>query len=97
MVDLTQIIFAFIALALTVLLVVIGLQVVKILQEIRKSLEKVNKILADAAAISESLTKPICNFSGFLDGFKGSLHLLETILGFFLKRKKDQEGETKDE
>lgn len=96
MVDLTQILLTMVITTLTILLVVIGIQVVKILQELRKSLEKVNKILDDATAISGSITKPIVGFSGFFDGFKDSVHLVETFLGFFLK-KKGGKGEAEEE
>lgn len=92
MVDLTQVLLTIVITTLTILLVIIGIQVVKILQEVRKSLEKVNKILDDATAISASITKPVVGFSGFLDGFKDSVNLVETVLGFFLKKKKKEEN-----
>lgn len=55
---------------LTVLLVVLGIQVFFILRELRKTVEKANKVLEDAGNISESISKPISSLSTIAMGLK---------------------------
>ena len=79
-IDPIQILLIFVITTLTVLLVLIGLQIVNILKEVRSSLEKINKILDDAGTISESIAKPVSDFAGF---FK-----MAGLLVDFIKEKK---------
>lgn len=75
---------------LTALLVVIGIQVVNILREIKKSLEKVNKMLDDAGVITGSVAETVTGLSSFLDGVKGGFKVLELAFDFFKQRGKKQ-------
>ena len=73
---------------LTTLLVFIGIQVANILKEIKKSLEKINKILDDAGTISNNIAKPISDFSNV---FK-----LVGLLVDFVKEKKEKREKQKE-
>lgn len=97
MFDLAQFLLVLVITTLTVLLVIIGLQVVNILREFRRSLEKINKILDDAGLISSSVAKPLADFSGFFEGVKGGLKIIESLLDFFKNRKKKREEKKKKE
>jgi len=66
MIDFTQFIIALVVLALTVMLAFIGFQIGKVLQEFRKTIEKMNKVLDDTGTVSESISKPINLISSIL-------------------------------
>lgn len=80
MVDLTQVLLVFVITTLTILLTVVGIQVVGILREVRKMLEKANKIIADAGIISESFTKPFTSGAGMVSGIKEGLKVARLVL-----------------
>ena len=84
MINLAQGLLVFVITALTVLLVLIGIQVVNILKEVKSSLEKINKILDDAGTISENIAKPVSDFAGF---FK----MIGMLVDFVKERKKPRE------
>ena len=85
MIDTAQILLIAVITVLTVILTVIGIQIVYILKEFRKTVEKTNKILDDAGIISESVAKPVAGVSNILAGIKAGVDLV----GIF-KRKKEK-------
>ena len=82
--DLAQGFLIAVIVVLTGLLVVIGIQVVNILKEFKRSLEKVNKILDDAGTISENVAKPLSDVAGF---FK----MIGLLVDFVKDRRKTSE------
>ena len=92
--DPTQILLIVVVTALTILLIVIGIQVFLILKEFKKTMEKLNKILADAGLISESVAKPIASFSDSIRGISGVTGLLGWLTS---KRKKKNQEERESE
>lgn len=93
MVDLTQVLLVIIITVLTVLLSFIGIQIFYILKEIKKTIEKVNKMLDDAGVITESIAQPIAGLGGMLDGLKSSVKAIDAIGSFLSRRKKKEEQE----
>lgn len=91
MFDFAQGLLVIVITALTFLLIIIGIQVANILKEFKRSLEKVNKILDDAGMISESVAKPVSEFSGF---FKTIGLLVDFVKD---RRKKGEEKEEREE
>ncbi|MCJ7829660.1 hypothetical protein MUP50_01035 [Patescibacteria group bacterium] len=89
----TQILLIIVVSVLTAILVVIGFQVVYILRESRRSIEKVNKMLDDAGKVSEAITKPIVSLSNSL----GSLSGLTGFFSWLINRRKKNGEEKKDE
>lgn len=87
MMDTAQGLLVAVILVLTGLLVMIGFQVIKILRELKRSLEKMNKILDDAGVISESVAKPVANFSKLLETFTGGLKVVEWLVDFVKNKK----------
>lgn len=74
---------------LTILLVVLGIQVFFILRELRKTVDKANKILEDAGEITETVKKPVSSLSTLAMGLKTGA----TIAKIFQGKKKDKKDE----
>ena len=70
MIDPAQTALFLVVIILTVLLLVLGIQVFFILRELRKTLEKANKVLDDTGVITESVSKPIASLSTLTMGLK---------------------------
>lgn len=83
--DTVQILLITVVVVLAVMLVVIGYQVFHILRELRKTIDKTNRVLDNTEEITESVNAPISSFSGLLMGLKNGA----TIAGF-LKRLKEK-------
>lgn len=96
MVDLTQVLLVIVITTLTIILTFIGVQIIYILREVRKSIEKMNKMLDDAGMITESIAHPIAGLGGMVDGLKSGVKAVETI-GNFLSRKKKNKDEEAEE
>lgn len=79
MIDTTQLLLSFVILILTVMLSVIGVQVVYILRDLRETIKKFNKVLDDTGTISESVSKPVSMFSTMLVGLKGGSALMKIL------------------
>jgi len=92
--NITGIVFIVVISILTGLLVVVGVQVVGILKEFKRTVEKTNKILdttdkiiADVEQVSSVTAKQAVSVSNFLAGIKGAL----TLFNFVKKDKNEQE------
>ncbi|MDP3998397.1 MAG: hypothetical protein Q8P89_02180 [bacterium] len=73
---------------LTVVLALVGIQVVRILQEVRGSVQRFNKILGDVGKVTEGATSPTSSFSGMFFGAKMGLKILKTLLARHKKGEK---------
>lgn len=94
MIDSAQLLLVIVVTTLTILLTAVGIQVFFILKEVRRSVEKMNKILDDTGTISESVAKPISSLSSSIGGLSGITGLLGWLL---TKRRKKPKEEKKDE
>ena len=84
MIDNTQLLLIGVVTVLTALLTIIGVQVFFILKEIKRTIEKMNKMLDDAGLISESVARPIASLSNSITGVSG----IAGLLGWLGQRKK---------
>lgn len=82
--DTAQTILLFVIIALTVLLLILGIQVFFILKEFKQTVTKVNKVLDDTGLITESVSRPVSAFSSLLTGVKAGT----SLISFFNKKKK---------
>lgn len=78
----TQAIGLVIAISLTIMFMMIGYQIIQILQELKKTLEKANHIMDDAQRVSNSVSEPIIALSGFLSGFRDGATILRWLVSF---------------
>ncbi len=83
----TQIIVAISLVSITVVLVWCGIWMIKILKELRTTIQKTNLILDDTKQITSSVSEPISSISEFVMGFKNGLSLFNTL---FPKKDKDK-------
>lgn len=95
MVDLSQVLLVIVITTLTILLTFIGIQIVFILREVRRAIEKMNKMLDDAGMITESIAHPISGLGGMIDGIKSGVKAIETI-GNLITRKKKRAEESEE-
>lgn len=99
MVDLSQVLLVIVITTLTILLTFIGIQIVFILREVRRAIEKMNKMLDDAGMITESIAHPISGLGGMIDGIKSGVKAIETIGNLITRKKKrgEEPGEAQQE
>jgi hypothetical protein len=93
MVDPVQIILLVVIGVLTTLLVVLGIQIFFILQELRKTVKKANRILDNANSITENIEGPLEAISSVIIGLKAGsfLSVAKFIKNFVSKEKDDDE------
>lgn len=78
--DPTQLTIIIISFALTLLLIILGIQVWYILKEIRLSLQKMNKMLDDAGKVSGAVSEGIVGMTGFMNGLKTGISAVTSFL-----------------
>ena len=70
MIDPAQTALFLVIIVLTILLLILGVQVFFILRELRKTIDKANKVLDDTGLITESVSGPISSLSTLVMGVK---------------------------
>lgn len=68
-----------ISIALTVLVIILGVQVFYILKEIRSSVQKANKMLDDAGTVTGTVSEGVTSMSGFINGIKSGISLVTSL------------------
>lgn len=87
-----QLAIIFAIVSLTIVFIFLGKEMYRILGEFRLSVHKMNKMLDDMGLITESISKPIANASGFLQGLKSGVGFVNS----FINRGKDSKGKGED-
>lgn len=77
--DPVQIVIIFISLTITVLIVVLGIQVYYILQEVRIAMTKVNQMLDDGTKVSSAMTNTVEGATGVVNGLVSGLSFLSRL------------------
>ena len=91
MTETTQVLLFSVVIILTIMMVVIGWQIVLILIEVKKMLTKFNTMAEGADSITGNLSKSVQNITGFSEGLKSAFGI------FKLFRKKEEKGEEENE
>lgn len=81
---------------LTILIIVFSVFVFRILQELRETLRKVNKILDDMGTISNSVARPVSGLSDLFSGIKSGMKVFEVIGKIAGKKDQDDESEAEE-
>jgi len=93
MLTLSQIILVIVVTILSILLVIFSIYIFRILDEIKKTLEKTNEIMVDMKRISRSVAEPIEHASEFVSGLKKGAKLVE-LAGEIIEKKKTAKKKT---
>jgi hypothetical protein len=78
--DPTQLTIILISIALTILVIVLGIQVWFILKEVRSSIVKMNKMLDDAGKVSGAVSEGVIGMSGFVNGLKTGISAITSLI-----------------
>jgi hypothetical protein len=93
MLDLTQTLLIIVIVILTVLLCFIGYQVIMVLREARRSLERANGLVDQAEDLMMKLSHPAEGINNLLSGVKQGVQVFETISSLFKSRAKPTDYE----
>jgi hypothetical protein len=75
----TQVLLVLVIAVMTIMLGVIFTQVIIILKEFRKTLDKVNEVLDDTSVISQALSRPVGIISTLASSFKSGSGILKML------------------
>lgn len=87
--DTAQALLIAVVIVLTVMLVIIGLQVFFILRDLRRTIDKANKVLDNTEEITESVSAPVSSFSSLLMGLQSG----KTVVSFLKRLKEKKKNE----
>ncbi len=88
--DTTQLLLTVVLTVTTILLIVIGIQLVFVLKELRKTLTKVNEIITNFEKVGVSVEHSFSEITGFVSGFKTIFKVLDFIHAKKSTRSKSQ-------
>jgi len=77
--DTAQIVIVGVITVLTLVLAIVGVQIILILQEIRKSLGKVNHIVENVHDVSSKIAQSTTSVTGMVVGLRTALSLLGSL------------------
>lgn len=77
--DPVQLVIIIISLSLTILIVILGVQVFFILKEIRRSMQKMNKIFDDFGKVTGSVGEGAQHLSGLVSGIKSGMSVFSQL------------------
>jgi hypothetical protein len=84
--DTTQLLLTIVLTVSTILLIIVGIQLVFVLMELRTALIKVNRIIAGFEKVGESIEHGFGELTGFVASFKTILKFID----IFQKKKHDK-------
>ncbi len=88
--DLPQTLLLIIIVIISVILTVIGIQVIIILRDAKHSLRRVDNILEDTEYLTRNLTRSSATLSHLADGLKSGMKLVATITEFVSSKPKSR-------
>jgi len=86
-VDLPQTISLIAVSVLSTLAVIIGIQIILLLKELKTSLTHLNSVLDTAENTLNKIAHPVAGVAGIVEGLKQSTKIIDTIAGFVNKHR----------
>ena len=77
--DATQLLLTVVLTVTTVLLIVVGIQLIFVLKELRKTLKKVNGIIENFEKVGVSVEHSLSEVTGFVSGLKTIFKVIDLI------------------
>ncbi len=85
--DLPQTVSLIAVSVLSTLAIVIGIQVILLLKELKMSLSRLNSVLDTAENTLNKIAHPVAGVAGIVEGLKQSTKIIDTIAGFVNKHR----------
>jgi hypothetical protein len=79
--DTTQLLLTIVLSLTTILLIIVGIQVIFILRELRKSLQRFNRVIDGFESVGFGLDHGINEVVGFLNGMKMVIKTVDAVRG----------------
>ncbi len=90
--DLSQTLLLIIIVVISVILTVIGIQVIIILRDAKHSLRRVDNILEDTEYLTRNLTRSSATFAHLTEGLKSGMQLVSTITEIVSSKSKSKKS-----
>lgn len=81
-------VFAVVLVVITIVLTVVGVQLIFVLQEMRKTIQKINVTIDMAEAKITNIVEPLQRIGGMASGVKTGIKVFETFVGWLNRDKK---------
>lgn len=78
-----------VAVVLSLVLLVVGIQTILVLQQIRRTLERVNQLTEVAESSLQKVAAPLQNLGGMMSGMKTGFKMLEMFTQFLQKHNEE--------
>lgn len=88
--EILPIAFSVILIVLTIIISVVGVQLVLVLMEVRKTLAKLNLVLDTAEDRINAIVMPIQNLGGMASGLQTGFKVFESFVGWLHRNKESQ-------
>ncbi|MFZ5376393.1 MAG: hypothetical protein ACOZAN_01840 [Patescibacteria group bacterium] len=88
--DLLPVVFAVVLIVLAIVLALVGFQMVIVLVELKRTLQKVNSALDQAENKINSLVAPLQNLGGLATGLQAGMHVFEAFVGWLNQKKEEK-------
>lgn len=89
MLDLPQTLILVVIVILTTLLVIIGIQIIFILRDIRQSTKRFNTMLVHTEHLITSLNGPVANLTHMADGLRQGVKAVEMVTSYLNHKKSE--------
>lgn len=88
--EVLPIVFSVVVIVLTLILGVVGIQLVLVLLEVRKTLRKLNSVLDVAEQRINAIVTPLQNLGGMAQGLKTGMKVFEGFVGWLNRNKEER-------
>ncbi|HEX9817759.1 MAG TPA: hypothetical protein VGA89_02610 [Patescibacteria group bacterium] len=78
-----------VAVVLTIILSIVGVQIILVLSEAKRTLHKINATLDEAEAKINAIVSPLQNLGGLANGLQTGIKVFESFTGWLTSRKND--------
>lgn len=86
--DLPQILLLTAIFVISIILTIIGVQLIMLLRDARDSLKRADRLLSDLEFLSHSLTRTSSSFSHLATGLQNGMQVVNLVAGFLTSSKK---------
>lgn len=88
MTDLPQILLLIVIIAISIILTVIGIQIISLLREAKVTLARADRILSDLEFLTHSITRSGSRLAGIAEGLQSGVKLVESFSKILVSKSK---------